>query len=65
MARKKLAHKAVMAVERVWDFYFELFGQRQSPFGEWLKPSAWAKLAHSRASAVFRYAAGFSHATSY
>jgi hypothetical protein len=36
MARKELAHKAVMAVERVWDFYFELFGQRQSPFGEWL-----------------------------
>jgi hypothetical protein len=36
MARKESAHKAVMAVERVWDFYFELFGQRQSPFGEWL-----------------------------
>ena len=36
MARKESAHKGVMAVERVWDFYFELFGQRQSQFGEWL-----------------------------
>ena len=26
----------VQAIERVWDFYFELFGQRQSQFGDWL-----------------------------
>lgn len=36
MTRKESAHKGVMAVERVWDFHFELFGQRQSQFGEWL-----------------------------
>lgn len=34
--RKEQAHTWVMAVERIWDFYFELFGQRQSRFGEWL-----------------------------
>jgi hypothetical protein len=33
---KERAHDSVRAVERVWDFYFELFGQRQSRFGEWL-----------------------------
>jgi hypothetical protein len=33
---KEHAHTWVMAVERIWDFYFELFGQRQSRFGEWL-----------------------------
>jgi hypothetical protein len=26
----------VQAIERVWDFYFEMFGQRQSRFGTWL-----------------------------
>jgi hypothetical protein len=26
----------VQAIERIWDFYFELFGQRQTRFGEWL-----------------------------
>jgi hypothetical protein len=36
VARKQAAHQRVMGVERVWDFYFELFGQRQSQFGEWL-----------------------------
>jgi hypothetical protein len=34
--RKERAHDRVRAVEQVWDFYFELFGQRQSRFGEWL-----------------------------
>ena len=24
------------AIERIWDFYFELFGQRQSMFADWL-----------------------------
>ena len=33
---KQRAHGMVQATERVWDFYFELFGQRQSRFGEWL-----------------------------
>jgi hypothetical protein len=33
---KSRAHDWVRATERVWDFYFELFGQRQSVFGEWL-----------------------------
>ncbi|HUP28499.1 MAG TPA: hypothetical protein VM409_08705 [Chloroflexia bacterium] len=34
--RKEHAHSWVQTVERVWDFYFELFGQRQSRFGDWL-----------------------------
>ena len=33
---KEHAHNWVRAVERIWDFYFELFGQRQSQFGDWL-----------------------------
>lgn len=33
---KEEAHRWVQAVEQVWDFYFELFGQRQSRYGEWL-----------------------------
>jgi hypothetical protein len=33
---KEQAHDWVRAIERIWDFYFELFGQRQSRFGEWL-----------------------------
>jgi hypothetical protein len=33
---KSRAHDWVRATERVWDFYFELFGQRQSVYGEWL-----------------------------
>lgn len=33
---KEAAHRWVQAIERIWDFYFELFGQRQSRFGEWL-----------------------------
>lgn len=33
---KARAHTWVRATERVWDFYFELFGQRQSRFGPWL-----------------------------
>ncbi len=36
LSRKQSAHNRVQAVERVWDFYFELFGQRQSQFGNWL-----------------------------
>lgn len=33
---KEAAHNAVLAVEKVWDFYFELFGQRQSEYADWL-----------------------------
>lgn len=34
---KSRAHDWVRATERVWDFYFEVFGQRQQePYGEWL-----------------------------
>jgi hypothetical protein len=33
---KDHAHAWVQAVEKIWDFYFELFGQRQSRFGDWL-----------------------------
>src|SRR5581483_8969245 len=37
VARKDHAHKWVQGIEKIWDFYFELFGQRQSmPYGEWL-----------------------------
>ena len=35
-SRKERAHDWVRAIERIWDFYFELFGQRQSRFGDWL-----------------------------
>jgi hypothetical protein len=34
--RKESAHNWVGRVERIWDFYFELFGQRQSEVGGWL-----------------------------
>jgi hypothetical protein len=33
---KEAANTAAAGVERIWDFYFELFGQRQSRFGSWL-----------------------------
>jgi hypothetical protein len=33
---KSRAHDWVRATEKVWDFYFELFGQRQSQYAEWL-----------------------------
>jgi hypothetical protein len=34
---KEQAHNWVRATEQIWDFYFELFGQRQSaPYGTWL-----------------------------
>jgi hypothetical protein len=34
--RKERAHNWVQGIERIWDFYFELFGQRQTRFGDWL-----------------------------
>jgi hypothetical protein len=33
---KERAHGSARRVEQIWDFYFELFGQRQSQFGPWL-----------------------------
>jgi hypothetical protein len=36
VSQKEHAHRWVQAIERIWDFYFELFGQRQSQFADWL-----------------------------
>ncbi len=36
VTRKDRAHERVRAIEQIWDFYFELFGQRQTQFGNWL-----------------------------
>src|SRR5262245_9656282 len=36
VSRKEHAHRMVEAIERIWDFYFELFGQRQGQYAEWL-----------------------------
>jgi len=36
VARKEHAHRMVEAIERIWDFYFELFGQRQGRYADWL-----------------------------
>src|SRR5215471_9756571 len=33
---KDRAHYWVQGIEKIWDFYLELFGQRQSQYGEWL-----------------------------
>lgn len=33
---KEQSHRRVQSIERIWDFYFELFGQRQSRYGPWL-----------------------------
>lgn len=34
--RKDRAHRWVQSIELIWDFYFELFEQRQSAFADWL-----------------------------
>ena len=36
MRRKEHAHQWVQGIEKIWDFYFELFGQRQSQYADWL-----------------------------
>ncbi len=36
LSQKDQGQSWVRAVEQVWDFYFELFGQRQTRFGNWL-----------------------------
>ena len=33
---KEQAHSEVRRIEQIWDFYFELFGQRQSRYATWL-----------------------------
>lgn len=33
---KETTHDAVRAIEKVWDFYLGLFGQRRTRFGDWL-----------------------------
>ena len=34
--KKEHAHKWVRGIEKIWDFYFEVFGQRQTRFAKWL-----------------------------
>jgi hypothetical protein len=34
--RKERAHHWVQGIEKIWDFYFELFGQRQTRYANWL-----------------------------
>lgn len=36
VTHKHVAHDWVQAIEKIWDFYFELFGQRQGQYGQWL-----------------------------
>ncbi|HYB56849.1 MAG TPA: hypothetical protein VEK12_11795 [Alphaproteobacteria bacterium] len=36
MLHKERAQRWVQGIERIWDFYLELFGQRQSIYGDWL-----------------------------
>jgi hypothetical protein len=36
MRKKANAHQWVRAIEKIWDFYFELFGQRQNRYSKWL-----------------------------
>jgi hypothetical protein len=33
---KDRAHRWVQGIEKIWDFYFELFGQRQGKYADWL-----------------------------
>lgn len=33
---KEQAHNWVRGIEKIWDFYFELFGQRQTRYAKWL-----------------------------
>ena len=36
LRRKQVAQGNIKAIEKIWDFYLELFGQRQSRFGDML-----------------------------
>ena len=36
MRKKQQGHHWVRGIEKIWDFYFELFGQRQTRYAKWL-----------------------------
>jgi hypothetical protein len=36
MRRKAHAHRWVRGIEKIWNFYFEVFGLRQTRYGKWL-----------------------------
>ena len=36
MRKKEQTHNWVRGIEKIWDFYFELFGQRQTRYAKWL-----------------------------
>lgn len=36
LRKKERAHHWVRGIEKIWDFYFELFGQRQTRYAKWL-----------------------------
>jgi hypothetical protein len=36
VTHKDRSHRWVQGIEKIWDFYFELFGQRQGKYGDWL-----------------------------
>ncbi|HEX4164253.1 MAG TPA: hypothetical protein VHZ55_02165, partial [Bryobacteraceae bacterium] len=36
VVHKDNAQRWVQGIEKIWDFYLELFGQRQSKYGDWL-----------------------------
>lgn len=36
VTHKDHAQRWVQGIEKIWDFYLELFGQRQSKYGDWL-----------------------------
>jgi hypothetical protein len=36
VSHKDKAHRWVQGIEKIWDFYFELFGQRSGKYGDWL-----------------------------
>jgi hypothetical protein len=36
MRKKAHAHFWVRGIEKIWDFYFEVFGQRQTKYAKWL-----------------------------
>jgi hypothetical protein len=36
LVRKERALQGIKLIEKIWDYYLELFGQRQTRFGDWL-----------------------------
>src|SRR5436305_7555813 len=36
VSHKDSAHRWVQGIAKIWDFYFELFAQRQGRYGDWL-----------------------------